>query len=758
MISRRRIGSTAVLAVLMAGLGVSDAPLRDGSGVKESAKKAGFGSPGAGSVDARRAAAYWSDRVMVRLAPGADVVAVAAAHDLEVLRAAGPSGLVTLGSNSGRAVEEIRAALGRDARVQRALPSGRVRGAGASSVVDYQWHLAEVASSGGAVVAEGVTVAVLDTGVAHGAGCEAVPGLEKVEVVSPLDLVGDSALACDDHQHGTHIASLIASDGDLPGVARGAALMPVKVLDEDNEGDEQALIDGILWAVSAGADVINLSLSFEPGYTPSPDLLAALRAAHEAEVIMVAAAGNNGGDTVTWPAASPLVIAVAAGAVGEGDELTPATYADLGPEVDLVAPGGALDLDRTRDGYGDGVLAETIDPGSPSSSGYWFYEGSSQAAALVSGAAAALLAAGAEPADVLPTLQRAADALGEGWRDGVGAGSLNLEAALTLIEVDDVVAGEPVYAAILPYLLRDTSNTKLVPMARVSVLDADGEPVVGAEVFGRADSAGASKIWRCETDSRGFCKVSLPMIAATDADGAPVELAWRFTVDAVTQDDGTGASPTALVVANDTLEALSCGLAELGVSEATLAFSWSAKTDARLGTLAEGLTLMDAGRGGATAPQALLLSAPLASALFDFEALTLDLSGTGVATDALGVVAERASAGSGVATDALGVSEGSAMVRVSGSGVATDALGVTALSMVGQRTGEDHGLSVSNTTVFPGEASAEDALKDTWTEEAMNLSGAPRGASVVHALSVHPDLGATPESSSSAAAEGELLR
>lgn len=703
---------------------------------------------------AKAEASYaWPGRAMAMLRGGVSAEALARDLNAVVLRAAGPSGLVTFQARDANDRGQLLAALRADPRVSRAMPSGRVRGAGVTSVQALQWHMAAADADGTLPSAEGVTVAILDTGVAHGEGCDAVSGLTDVPVVSALDLVNEGSAACDDHQHGTHIASIIASRGALGGVAPDVTLMPVKVLDEANEGDEQALIDGILWAVEQGADVINLSLSFEPDYVPSPDLLIALRAAHDADVIMVAASGNNGGETVTWPAASPLVIAVGGATLDEDGGLTPVTYGDLGPEVDLLAPGGALDLDRNRDGYGDGILAETINLGDPEESGYWFYEGTSQAAAQVSGAVAVLLAAGVAPEDVLPTLQASASDVGErAWLDGVGAGAMNLGAALKLVEAGEIPVGRQLHAAILPYLLVDPGGTKLAPLARVAVLDEEGSPVAGVKVYGRADSSAAARTWRCTTDSQGLCKVEVPLVSATAADGGALSRAWRFTVDAVALGDGSAASPTSFLVLTDSLEALSTGLVEAGVGTSTLAFHWNGEDDARLGPLASGLSLLDAGRGGATAPSALMLTERLADEIFSFETLTLDMSGAGVATDSLGVTVERSSTGSGVATDSLGATDTKGTTRVSGSGVATDSLGITALSLVGQEAGESHGLSTGDQPVFPGEASAALALEGTRAEEALSLSGAPEEVSVVQSLAASEELSLTGE-----AAEPEYM-
>ena len=106
--------------------------------------------------------------------------------------------------------------------------------------------------------------------------------------VAPADFIQNDGHPNDDQQHGTHIASLIASTStQYPGIAPGVTIIPVKVLNAQNAGTEWALVEGIRHAVANGAKVINMSLSFPLGYVPSPALQDALEAASAANVVMV---------------------------------------------------------------------------------------------------------------------------------------------------------------------------------------------------------------------------------------------------------------------------------------------------------------------------------------------------------------------------------------------------------------------------------------------------------------------------------------
>ncbi len=191
--------------------------------------------------------------------------------------------------------------------------------------------------------AEGITVAVLDTGIAYralGSRFRRSPDFSSGQFVKGYDFVDDDKLPLDENGHGTHVAGTIAEKTNngigLTGLAYRAKLMPVRVLDKLGRGRADAIAKGIRFAVSHGANVINMSFNFGCGQeVPSVD--EALRQAYDRGVVAVASVGNLGSEAcVAAPATGPHVIGV--GGSTEGGCL--GNYSLAGKGVDVIAPGG----------------------------------------------------------------------------------------------------------------------------------------------------------------------------------------------------------------------------------------------------------------------------------------------------------------------------------------------------------------------------------------------------------------------------------
>ena len=190
----------------------------------------------------------------------------------------------------------------------------------------------------------GITVAVLDTGLAIG------KDLNKDQIETGLSFVSNEPTVTDKNGHGTHVAGTIAQATNnkygTTGLAYGANLLPIKVLDRYGSGRSEWIAAGIDAAVDNGADVINLSL----GGSLSKVVQIAVSKAIDAGVVVVAAAGNTGKRGVSSPASIEGVIAVSA--IGPDSKLAP--YSSYGPEIAIAAPGG------NKMSPSGGILQETI--------------------------------------------------------------------------------------------------------------------------------------------------------------------------------------------------------------------------------------------------------------------------------------------------------------------------------------------------------------------------------------------------------------
>jgi thermitase len=168
-------------------------------------------------------------------------------------------------------------------------------------------------------------VAVLDTGIdaAH-------PDLAG-KVAAARDFVDATGDTADASWHGTAVAGVIAAT-DSSSICPRCTLLSARVLNAQEDGSDAEIARGLLWAVGAGARVVNLSLS---GPTEAPVLRAAIRTAVAHGVVVVAAAGNDGTTARTYPAADPNVIGVAATTSSD----TVFGWSNRGPWVALAAPG-----------------------------------------------------------------------------------------------------------------------------------------------------------------------------------------------------------------------------------------------------------------------------------------------------------------------------------------------------------------------------------------------------------------------------------
>ncbi|GAA1869084.1 S8 family serine peptidase [Myceligenerans crystallogenes] len=320
---------------------------------------------------------------------------------------------------------------------------------------------------------EGVTVAVLDTGLdaAH-------PDLTGL-VTGSRDFTGKGAVT-DGSGHGTHVASILAGSGAASGgahrgIAPGADLLVGKVLDDTGHGEQSWTIDAMEWAAAQGADVVNLSLGSEPtdGTDPVAAAVDELTATHD--TLFVAAAGNAG-DPGSIGSPGSATSALTVGAVDDDDVTAP--FSSQGPRAgdgaikpDVAAPGVEILAAR----------AAGTSPGLPAGDLYLAGSGTSMAAPHVAGAAAVLRGAHPEwtAGQVKARLMGSAEAARGATVWEQGAGRVWIPGALEL-----PVVAEPASVSFgsleHPGQTAPSSRT----LAYVNPTDRDVTLALGAELTG----------------------------------------------------------------------------------------------------------------------------------------------------------------------------------------------------------------------------------------------------------------------------------
>ncbi len=304
---------------------------------------------------------------------------------------------------------------------------------------------------------QGVGVALIDTGVSP------VQGLtSNGKLINGPDLSFDSQTPAlsylDEVGHGTHMAGIIAGrdpanpwggyygdTNDFLGVAPDLHIINVKVADEAGAVDVSQVLAGIDWVVqhrntgNLNIRVINLSFGTNSTQSYLLDPLAfAAEVAWKSGIVVVASAGNNGAGTsgLNDPAYDPFLIAV--GAADTQSTLTTAddTVASFSSNgtgsraPDLVAPGVHIESLRDPGSQIDLAYGSTATVGNR----FFLGSGTSQAAAVVSGAAAIVLGQHPDwsPDDVKYALTQSATWLPNQPWFAQGSGELNVAAALQL--------------------------------------------------------------------------------------------------------------------------------------------------------------------------------------------------------------------------------------------------------------------------------------------------------------------------------------
>lgn len=309
----------------------------------------------------------------------------------------------------------------------------------------------------------GVTVALLDSGVIPAAdfGPDAASILTEVDIVEPDDHLRDP------FGHGTHLAGIIAGNAwsatadveetgrpGFYGLAPGARILSVKVLDHKGRGRTSDVLAGVDWVLSNheayGIRVLLLPLGHpvDESYETDP-LCQALEMAWEAGIAVIVSAGNDGASgyaSITSPGNDPRVITVGASEDWDTPEITDdlvASFSSRGPTAfdgiikpDLIAPGSRILSTRAPGSRIDRIQrAGLSDEEAERSFGarQMALSGTSMAAAMVAGAAAILLEQepAASPDDIKARLMIGAEKLND-TIVARGAGLLSIPGALRL--------------------------------------------------------------------------------------------------------------------------------------------------------------------------------------------------------------------------------------------------------------------------------------------------------------------------------------
>jgi subtilisin family serine protease len=300
----------------------------------------------------------------------------------------------------------------------------------------------------------GVDVALIDSGVVPVEGL-ATSGKIVYGPDLSFESQSDDLRHLDTYGHGTHLAGIIAGrdsaissriqkgEERFAGMAPGARIVSVKVADAFGATDVSQVIAAIDWVVQNrnrnGLNIRVLNLSFgtdgEQDYMVDP-LAYAAEVAWRKGIVVVVAAGNGGygSDKMNNPAYDPYVIAVGGadgnGTYDEDDDTVPtwSSWGDGSRNPDLVAPGKSIVSLRAP-----GSLIDVENPGARVGDTPRFFRGSgtSQAAAVVSGAAALLIQQrpSITPDQLKALLMRTARELPEADARGQGAGMIDLKEA-----------------------------------------------------------------------------------------------------------------------------------------------------------------------------------------------------------------------------------------------------------------------------------------------------------------------------------------
>jgi hypothetical protein len=376
-----------------------------------------------------------------------------------------------------------------------------------------QWHLPKIQAAGAwdASSGEGVTIAIVDTGVeaSH-------PDLVN-SLVPGWNVVSNTSNTSPVMGHGTRVAGSAAATGNnavgVASVAWSANIMPLRITDRsDGWAYWSDMAEAITWATDHGADVANVSYDIGNSYTVSH---AAQYMRSRGGVVLTSAGNSN---TDHGYSDNPYIIHVAATTGSDAK----ASFSNYGDEIDVAAPGSGIHTTTTGGGYTSA-------------------SGTSYASPVAAGVVAVIMAANPRlnPDEVEGILEQSANDLGSaGWDQYFGHGRVNAAAAVLLAQGGSVEDLDPPTVVITSPSTGSTVNGTVA----VDVSAEDDIGVQRVELFADEDSVGTdlTSPYEFSWDSTSVAAGSpVALIAyAYDAAGNVGEGRITVTREADTDDDG----------------------------------------------------------------------------------------------------------------------------------------------------------------------------------------------------------------------------
>lgn len=297
-----------------------------------------------------------------------------------------------------------------------------------------------------------VIVSILDSGIPTQFGILSHPDLDDPsKFILGQDLVGDGEGVRDRNGHGTHVAGIISAETNngigVAGVCWKCQIMVNQVFDQYGSGSHEAFRDGMIYSVDNGADLVNYS----GGGSHSATKEHGVAYADSHDLLLVAAAGNNWGGSVIYPAAYAATYqnVICVSSTEHTDHVSP--FSSIGSQVCVAAPGGYGYPYNTDDIYSTmpDYYVTLNDDGITQNYGYC--AGTSMASPMVAGVAAMILAVDPNllPSEIREILEETAEQVGGYYYDPVtgkntelGHGRINADEAILLAMQSAYVAGD----------------------------------------------------------------------------------------------------------------------------------------------------------------------------------------------------------------------------------------------------------------------------------------------------------------------------